>query len=210
MKFPFPAHVLGSCLRPAKNEGNKITQWVLKQNGKIVPRRTMRRLTPEEWEREIEINNRSEFNDEIKARYGDSFSLPEKSLKNPQDKDDTDDLPFDDVSTSIPEEDIIDDQGRPLHPSSVADMMMNSEVLLTQGEENRLSKVIKRSVDSYGKVIGNYNELPVLNTMLYDVQFTDGSIKKYSVNLIAENILMQEDGDGLHHQLLEGILDHSK
>ena len=29
-KFPFPAHVLGRCLGPAKNEGNEMTQWVLK------------------------------------------------------------------------------------------------------------------------------------------------------------------------------------
>ena len=70
--------------------------------------------------------------------------------------------------------------------------------------------MIKRSVDSDGKVIGNYNELPVLNTMLYDVKFPDGSIKPYSENLITENILMQTDGDRIHHQLLEGILDHSK
>ena len=46
--------------------------------------------------------------------------------------------------------------------------------------------------------------------MLYDVQFPDGSINPYSENLIAENILMQADSDRLHHQLLEGILDHSK
>ena len=87
---------------------------------------------------------------------------------------------------------------------------MNSEVLLPQGEEKRLVKVIKNSVDSYGKVLGNYDELPVLNTMLYDVQFPDGSINPYSTNIIAENILIQEDGERLHHQLLEGILDHSK
>ena len=78
-------------------------------------------------------------------------------------------------------------------------MLMNSEVLLPQKDDKRLAKVIKRSVDSDGKVIGNYNELPVLNTMLYDVQFPDGSIKPYSANLIAENILIQEDSDRLHH-----------
>ena len=88
-----------------------MTQWVLKQNGKIVPRRKMRRLTPEEWAREIEIKKRSEFNDAIKARYGDSFSLPDKTLGNPQDKDDTGDLPFDEVSPSIPEADIIEGGG---------------------------------------------------------------------------------------------------
>ena len=59
---------------------------------------------------------------------------------------------------------------------------------------------------------GNFksNKLPVINTVLYDLKFPDGSIKPYSANLIAENILMQADGDGIHHQLLEGILDHSK
>ena len=59
-------------------------------------------------------------------------------------------------------------------------MLMNAELLPPQGEEKRLDKVIKRSVDSDGKVIRNYNEPPVLNTMLYDVQFPDGSIKPYS------------------------------
>ena len=73
-----------------------------------------------------------------------------------------------------------------------------------------MAKVIKRSADSDGKVIVNYNEIPVLNTILYDVQLPDESIKTYSENLIAENILMQVDGDGLHHRLLEGILDHPK
>ena len=46
--------------------------------------------------------------------------------------------------------------------------------------------------------------------MLYDVQFPDSSIKPYSENLIAENILMQVDSDGLHHKVLERILEHSK
>ena len=150
-----------------------MTQWVIKQNGQIFPRGTMRRLTPEEWAQEIEIKKRLEFNDAIKARYGDLLSLPDKTLKNTQDKDDTDDLPFDEVSPSIPDADIIDDQGRPLHPSSAADLLMNAEVLLPQGGEKRLAKVIKSSVDSDGKVIRNYNELPVLNTILYDVQLPD-------------------------------------
>ena len=87
---------------------------------------------------------------------------------------------------------------------------MNAEVLLPQGGEKRLAKVIKRSVDLDGKVIGNYNELLVLNTILYDVKFPDGSINPYSANLITENILMQADSYGLHHHLLEVILYHSK
>ena len=76
---------------------------------------------------------------------------------------------------------------------SAADILVNDEVLLPQGEEMRLAKVLKRSLDSDGKVIENYNDIPVLKTMLYDVQFPDGSVKPYSANLIAENILTQVD-----------------
>ena len=61
------------------------------------------------------------------------FSLTDKTLKNPQEEDDTDDLTFDEVSPSIPKADIIDDQRRPLHPSSAADLLMNAEVLIPQG-----------------------------------------------------------------------------
>ena len=129
----------------------------------------MKRLTPEEWAKEIEIKKRSEFNDAVKAQYGDWFSLPDKTLENPQDKDDTGELTFDEVSPITPEADIIDEQGRPMHPSSSAYLIMNAEVLLPQLEEKRLAKLIKRSVDSDGKVIGKSNELPVLNTTLYDV-----------------------------------------
>ena len=42
--------------------------------------------------------------------------MPDKTLKNPQDEDYTDDLHFDEVSPSTPEVDIIDDLGQPLQP----------------------------------------------------------------------------------------------
>ena len=36
-QFPFMREVLGRYLGPAKNEGNEMTVWILKMNGKIVP-----------------------------------------------------------------------------------------------------------------------------------------------------------------------------
>ena len=208
-KFPYPSHTLGRCLGPAKNEGNEMSQWVLKQSGEIVPRRTMRKLTPDELVRPSEVKKSSDFDAAIKARYGDSFTLPTKR-GDTIDDDGTFDLPFDEVAPQIPEADITDADGNSLTELSAADILINAEVLLPQGEEMRLAKVIKRSLNPDGKVTGNYNDIPVLNTMLYDVQFPDGSIKPYSANLIAENILSQVDQDGYHNQMLEGILDHAK
>ena len=52
-----------------------MSQWVLKQNGQIVPRRTMWKLTPEELVHESEIRKRSNFDKAIKEMYDDSLSL---------------------------------------------------------------------------------------------------------------------------------------
>ena len=54
---------------------------------------------------------------------------------------------------------------------------MNAEVLLPQGEDVRLAKVIRRNIDSDSKFIGDYNNITMLNTILYDVQLRDGTIK---------------------------------
>ena len=77
--FPCPAHVLGCCLWPAKNEGNEMTQWVLKQNGETVPRRILCPLTPEELSRDSEILKRSNFTEGIKLKYGTLIPCPRKS-----------------------------------------------------------------------------------------------------------------------------------
>jgi hypothetical protein len=43
--FPFQKEQLGRCLGPAKNEGNEMAQWVLKDNGKVVPLWSICRLS---------------------------------------------------------------------------------------------------------------------------------------------------------------------
>ncbi len=35
--FPYQKECLGCCLGPTKNEGNVMAQWILKENGKVVP-----------------------------------------------------------------------------------------------------------------------------------------------------------------------------
>ena len=47
-KYPFPKLSLGRCLGPMKNEGNYMCQAIIKQNGTIVPRLSIRALNPEE------------------------------------------------------------------------------------------------------------------------------------------------------------------
>ena len=92
----------------------------------------------------------------------------------------------------------------------MADALMNGKVLLHQGEDMCLTRVIQQSVDSDGKIIGKHNNIPILDNILYDVEFPDGAVKLYVANIIAENILNQVDEDGYHNQLINTILDQSK
>ena len=59
---------LGRCIGPTKNDGNEMCQWLLQQNGQVVPRRTLRRLRSEELTitNETESNKRADFDADIK------------------------------------------------------------------------------------------------------------------------------------------------
>ena len=109
-----------------------MAQQVLKKNGQIVPRQKMQKLTQDEVIREQEINKRDGFDAAIKILYRDSFALPtiNRVKGSSQEADDSFDLPFDEIAPEIPESEIIDAQGKPLHPSSAGYMLMNAEVLL--------------------------------------------------------------------------------
>ena len=95
-----------------------------------------------------------------------SISLPDSSIPNSKNSDKNYHLPYDEVAPKLPESDIVDDEGTPIHPMSMADILMNDEVLLTKGGYLQLAKLIQQSVDSDGKVIENHNNIPVLSTIL--------------------------------------------
>ena len=122
-ELPFPSHIIGCCLGPTKNRGNGMIQWVLKQNEKIVPCQTMRCPTPNELVHDSEVKKRAEFDADTKLQYGDSFTLPNNIRGNTQEADYTCELNFYEVATNIPEADIVDDQGKPLQPTSATDIL---------------------------------------------------------------------------------------
>ena len=66
--------------------------------------------------------------------------------------------------------------------------MINAEVLLPQGEEVQKARVKKRRIGTNGNEIGTYDSNPMLNNIIYEVEYLDGSIREYGANVIAENI----------------------
>ena len=55
-----------------------MTQCCLKSNGKVVPRRTVKRLTADQLapSNAVEIAKRTYFDKNVSRKFGDSFSLP--------------------------------------------------------------------------------------------------------------------------------------
>ena len=69
-----------------------------------------------------------------------------------------------------------------------------------------MAKVVRRSIDINGNIIGDLDKTPSLNSLVYDVEFPYGSVKKYAANVIAENRLSQVNLNGCHTQELEQIV----
>ena len=161
-------------------------------------------MNPEELAitNETEARKRLEFDATIRIKLGDSFSLSNvakchKTERNAYKQHFPDGESFDpfvgvqEVQLPvIPEADCVENKGHPIMQQSLTDTLINNEVLLPHGEELLIDKVLRRLVNKQGKVIGSPDENPILNTLIYDVEFLDGNIKKYSANVIAENVLV--------------------
>ena len=68
--FPNNKEVLGRVLGPARGAGNEMAQWILKVNGRVVPRRSLRPLKVDEIRSPVEIKKREVFDELIKRRWG--------------------------------------------------------------------------------------------------------------------------------------------
>ena len=73
-----------------------------------------------------------------------------------------------------------------------------------------MANVIYRTIDINENIIGTFDENPVLNSLVYDVEFPDGAVKHYAANVISENVLIQVDSSRFYTQALDKIVSHKK
>ena len=66
---------------PEHGDGNKMSQWILKANGNVIPCRTSRPLNTAELNNETEKRKRQIFDELIEARWGTAISAPTKPSK---------------------------------------------------------------------------------------------------------------------------------
>jgi hypothetical protein len=190
---------LGRVLGPERGEDNEMCQCVLKGNGKVVPRRSVRPLNPSEIHSEMEIKKGQVFDESIKRRHGTSINPPKPMKGNPDTtKPNYDIVDVDnELAGDLPDiEGILDSTGKVLNQQPMWDNLIKAEILLQQGDKMQLGEVIRRSVDDSGKTIGTYSDNPKMNSIIYEVEFNDGELKEYAANILAENMLSQIDDEG--------------
>jgi hypothetical protein len=137
-------------------------------------------------------------------------SLPPNELDLPID-DPFDMEPYGDdemMMFQISEVDLVDASGKPIIMQSLTDGSINAEVLLPIGDGGDIAKVVQCAVDLEGKLIGEYNENHILNTLRYMCEFPDGTVKEFAANMIALSIFEKSDADGHMNTLLYKIVDH--
>ena len=109
--------------------------------------------------------------------------------------------------TAITEAECVDANGKPILENLLTDVLIGAEFLLPQGGEQQLAKVLRQLVDRDGQFIGQHHKNPLLNTLMYDIEFPNGDVRKCAANIIAVNLLAQVDPEGFHTNALEAILD---
>ena len=110
----------------------------------------------------------------------------------------------------VEDKDPLDDNETLMFEEPIDDILINTECNLPLKNQLHPAIVKKRSIDKDGREIGMFDPNPVLNTVLYDVEFNDGSVRQYTANMIAQNLVDQVDNYGYSLSRLEAIVDYRK
>jgi hypothetical protein len=185
-KIPtFPDHklILGHYLGPATDVGSALTAKILKSNGQVVYRSTLRHLTDHEHACPVHTANRKSFDDSIADRLGPAAQ-------------DTD-FPADDLTPEYELFGDVRDTDSDLDPDhadlevmpEVGNNYIGVDLLFPKGGTMTRGRVTARKRDADGNPKGRANSNPILDTREYTVTFYDGDVTNLTANLIAEQCM---------------------
>ena len=81
VSFPLAKERMGRYLGPSTGVGNEMCSWILRTNGKVVARRTIRPLNTFEKNSEVEQEKIKAFDKTIKSLYGQYDTKPHEDTK---------------------------------------------------------------------------------------------------------------------------------
>lgn len=204
--FPASREHLGRWLGKAHGVGQALCYYLLKDNGQIIARSSIRTLTDEEMRDENEIKTRENFDKNIVDKIG-SFNDDYIHFE-PTEELEEDMTP---VHTETSNE--TSTRNKDPEPPDIThgpDMLINAQVLIARGDRHEMATVKHRKRNNDGNLIGRKHKLPTLDSRIYICEFQDGETCDISYNTIAEHLYSQCDADGNQYQIFREIINHRR
>lgn len=196
-KFPDDKRELGRWLGPAHDVGQALCYWIVKPNGQVIARTTVRAITEADIARDVNLAA------EI-AAMDKEISIAV--------------APFEEIvlmEEDNEEEGHYHDHGENIADDPMAqDLLVGAEVHLTRtgdgNDERPVGRIIGRKHKADGTLVGRYHPDQRLDTRQYEVEFSDGAREAYVYNTIATSLYSELDEDGTRWYTLEDIIGHKR
>jgi hypothetical protein len=158
---------------------------ILKNNGSMMYRTSVRPLTPDKIQSPTEKKEREEFGIAIEKKFGSS--MDKSDFKDGPDYADfvtpTFECYEDDEVPSYKMADI--DDIKEDNDVDTYDQYVGAHVRVSIGDEIRSGKVVRRNRELDGTVRGRSNDNSMLETSTYEIEFPGGRSDEYTANVIA-------------------------
>ena len=199
---------------PANGIGQSFCSYLLIENGTVITRSSVLPIPEEELETTTVKENCVKFMLSVEDKIGNhkvpcfDSDNPRSIYYQPFDCDESDD----DVILPYGEE-ILDNKLEEIDMPYLEqlDNYIGTHVVIpgvTDGVEPVLAVIKGRKRDHEGNPIGVSNPNPILDTRVYELQFPDGRVEDYSMNIIVENLLAQVDEFGNDMGIFKEIIDY--
>lgn len=178
--------------------------WVIDKHGEIYSRTSVQNVTDDELKVESTKKLFEDLDLAIRDKLDDDNHFTDVTMDEGLYilESARDDVPDPYYGTFIPDVD-------ELEATDGYDEYIGAQMLFDLGGESGLrGTVVKRAKGDDGKVIGNRDNNPILDTRRYTVQLTDGSEHEFAANIIAENIYAQVNNQGQHELCFKEITGH--
>ena len=201
--YPNDRWVLGRWLGPSTDIGPALCAKILNKNGRCVYRSSYRHLTEDDQNSPEEKKKRESYDQMIHSKLGSPASTQEfeEDYSTPEYE-----LCEDDDGDGVPHAKECKDEPTPL----TYDTYIRAEVVLPKGNVVVFGTVKSRVKDFEGQCIRKAVKNPILDTRVYNVEFSDGEVAELSANIIAECMYAQCDIEGNQYRLMDHIVDHRK
>ena len=200
---------LGRFLGVSSRVGSLMSYWVLPSSGIPESRTTVSRVTHLEMQTEANKEKFKVYDDKIRKRFKEGRLTTDGYIPKMEDWEETFQLDKDFMeefqtvynNPEVPEQDSFT-------PDSF-DPHIGMQVLLDRGgNEPELARVTKRMRDDEGNPIGIAHENPIVDTRMYEIEYSDGYKVPVAANVIAENLFSQVNDDGYAVMTLSDIIGH--